>query len=988
MKRRAHITLFLLLLLTSAGMHAQSWPSWAIQNLLNHDTVRAYNCHTQAGTLQLNNYMAQTAFNGCATIETMGGNVQLSFSTYGLYPSWGSITVWDGDSATGTLLVHHTTTTQSTSYYTASSGMMTIRLQINPLTVDRFMSFNFFWQASADETSAFCPYSIDGLSVSNISSSEATVAWNTTAPYCVVEMGDRRWVTPNQSLPIDSLEANTEYSVTVTPVQNPSATSFPCCAISTSFYTDMMACIGCPDITNLYADYVRCYYGTYDDPYANVGRVYDPLIPIQTYNRHTVISNTSLTDFRTGHQLYQVCPGTIASVRLGNHNTGAEAESIVYKLHIDTLFYSLLLLRYAVVLENPNHPSYEQPRFTLEILDNNNNLIDPLCGAANFVAGHTTGWNRTGIVEWKDWTTVGFDLTSYHGQDVYVRFTTYDCAAGGHFGYAYFSTECRHRSVTAEHCGPVEVNTITAPEGFLYRWYSDNPNNIISTERSITYTSTDNYYHCQLVSTENPACYVTMHAYLGNRYPLAIPDTFFCEDLGCDGYRVIFLNRSTVSGANGQVLDYHENCETAYWNFGDGVTSHTYSPEHIYRRSGTLTVSLAAGIGNDQCLDTATLTLTIPDFYIPTDSLVTACDSLLWNGNEVYWRDTVGPIMHTQHHNHCDTAYTLHLTILESEKTILPADTFCYNSSYTWYGQTIGPRSADFTDTARHRLVRNIPTGAICDSLVILPLVQLPPDTVRILWVSDCREKSYSLTAITDMPYLHWNSSPYDPDLVSQEHGNPLLVAPQQTTYYTVTVDRSDTGYCPTTRGITLQPVTFPRAKLRVQPEILVNDQRDFSAYDISRRYDIRYWGIVNHGTSSDTLWLPDSSSAIYHTLGAEYDSATVLLIVSNDICLDTAKGLVRIIHTNIYAPNVFTPGEADNNRFAIMGEGILEGVLTIYNRQGLLVYTTDKPCEGWDGTHRGSPCSQGAYVWHLRYRSVHWPDAWNVATGTVTLLR
>ena len=61
---------------------------------------------------------------------------------------------------------------------------------------------------------------------------------------------------------------------------------------------------------------------------------------------------------------------------------------------------------------------------------------------------------------------------------------------------------------------------------------------------------------------------------------------------------------------------------------------------------------------------------------------------------------------------------------------------------------------------------------------------------------------------------------------------------------------------------------------------------------------------------------------------------------------------------------------------------------LSIFNRQGLLVYTTDHPEEGWDGTHEGEPCMQGAYVWHLTYTTDITPERTQSAIGTITLLR
>ncbi len=85
-----------------------------------------------------------------------------------------------------------------------------------------------------------------------------------------------------------------------------------------------------------------------------------------------------------------------------------------------------------------------------------------------------------------------------------------------------------------------------------------------------------------------------------------------------------------------------------------------------------------------------------------------------------------------------------------------------------------------------------------------------------------------------------------------------------------------------------------------------------------------------------------------------------------------------------IYAPSIFTPGQDINNRFAISSPLEIDGELTIYNREGLQIFSTAHLSEGWDGGN----WPQGAYVWHLRYRYLYSPKRWHTAIGTVTLLR
>ena len=43
---------------------------------------------------------------------------------------------------------------------------------------------------------------------------------------------------------------------------------------------------------------------------------------------------------------------------------------------------------------------------------------------------------------------------------------------------------------------------------------------------------------------------------------------------------------------------------------------------------------------------------------------------------------------------------------------------------------------------------------------------------------------------------------------------------------------------------------------------------------------------------------------------------------------------------------------------------------MQIFNRWGELLYETNNPDKGWDGTYNGQPCIGGIYVWLIYYES------------------
>ncbi|HNY03634.1 MAG TPA: hypothetical protein PKG48_13640, partial [Bacteroidales bacterium] len=143
---------------------------------------------------------------------------------------------------------------------------------------------------------------------------------------------------------------------------------------------------------------------------------------------------------------------------------------------------SFLIYRSAVVLKDPNDPTHytanKRPRFTIEIKDHATGaLLDPLCGFYDLYPGDgVTAWNTQGSWVWKDWSTIGVDISSLAGvvpgQLLDVVFTVHGCSFQAHTGYAYISATCGSMNITNSGCQNSGTVTMTAPPGFSsYQWY-------------------------------------------------------------------------------------------------------------------------------------------------------------------------------------------------------------------------------------------------------------------------------------------------------------------------------------------------------------------------------------------------------------------------------------------------------------------------------------------------------------------------------------
>ncbi len=71
-----------------------------------------------------------------------------------------------------------------------------------------------------------------------------------------------------------------------------------------------------------------------------------------------------------------------------------------------------------------------------------------------------------------------------------------------------------------------------------------------------------------------------------------------------------------------------------------------------------------------------------------------------------------------------------------------------------------------------------------------------------------------------------------------------------------------------------------------------------------------------------------------------------------------------------VFVPNAFTPSRETNNTFKPMVLFVRDDnySLTIYNRMGLQVFTTNDPNTAWDGKYKGESVPIGSYVYILQY--------------------
>ena len=308
---------------------------------------------------------------------------------------------------------------------------------------------------------------------------------------------------------------------------------------------------------------------------------------------------------------------------------------------------------------------------------------------------------------------------------------------------------------------------------------------------------------------------------------------------------------------------------------------------------------------------------------------------------------------------------TLHPSYYSYER-----DTLCPEESLSWHGRTLNA-SGLYADS--------LETTAGCDSIFSLQLEVLEAPQVYFVLDTDCAHYCYHilghLEGDTTGYMVFWQASPADAALEGQPWDS-LSLSPAQTTNYSFNIG----GRCPSDTSFTLHSIKWPQARMVVLPERVSVDHPDFAAYDRSLNADGRHWWVDNMPAGEDAV--------LRRTADVFADSLQLTLVAFNETCADTLSRTLTISHSAVWAPNVFTPTSESNSSFSVViNEGEAEE-LSIYNRNGLLVAYIVGPDPQWDGTCNGTPCPQGAYIWHLRYRRADRPNSQQSLVGTITLLR
>ncbi|MEO8069353.1 MAG: T9SS type B sorting domain-containing protein [Flavobacteriales bacterium] len=215
------------------------------------------------------------------------------------------------------------------------------------------------------------------------------------------------------------------------------------------------------------------------------------------------------------------------------------------------------------------------------------------------------------------------------------------------------------------------------------------------------------------------------------------------------------------------------------------------------------------------------------------------------------------------------------------------------------------------------------------------PVVNLGPDTVL------CEGQVLVLDAGNVGANFTWSNG-----------GAGQTIAVSTSNSYSVAVNN---GYCTSNDAINVHFNPSPASMATHQFFICLDEAPHHQPIDAGNPGS----GFVWSTGDTNQVTLAGAYGWYFVTVTNNFDCSATDSAVVNEFCPAT-----------IYVPNTFTPnGDGVNDLFMPVGKNIAELSMRVFDRYGNVLWETDAPDVGWDGTVGGVMLPNEVYVWRMTYR-------------------
>jgi len=150
-------------------------------------------------------------------------------------------------------------------------------------------------------------------------------------------------------------------------------------------------------------------------------------------------------------------------------------------------------------------------------------------------------------------------------------------------------------------------------------------------------------------------------------------------------------------------------------------------------------------------------------------------------------------------------------------------------------------------------------------------------------------------------------------------------------------------------------------------------------------------------GGDGSNVWLVNGTQYFTENLVYTFNqSGTYNIVLRRENVLCYVEETLQVVVTDCpgviyWVPNCFTPDGNEHNQLfgPVMTEGYdINGFeFIIFNRWGNVVWESQDPNGKWDGTYQGKMCTDGIYIWKLKF-NIFGNDGKITDHGHLTILR
>jgi gliding motility-associated-like protein len=326
---------------------------------------------------------------------------------------------------------------------------------------------------------------------------------------------------------------------------------------------------------------------------------------------------------------------------------------------------------------------------------------------------------------------------------------------------------------------------------------------------------------------------------------------------------------------------------------------------------------------------------------------ISTCDNYTLN-NQTY--DSTGTYYQTLlNSTGCDSLITLNLTI---NKKITEQDLDICEGEYFLSGGKKHFTGGIYFDTLK--------TTAGCDSIVITHLTVNPKPLPNLGADRDlCRNTLLAITPGKFTSYQWQNNSTIDTFYIMNQPG--IYWVKVSNDYNCFAIDTMEV------KNIMNVPIDFLK-----NTDTICNYEK---------------LNLTPFGSYKSYLW---STGEITKTIQVQQPGNYWLKVTDDNGCIgiDSTILMLRECMVGVYVPNAFTPDKnGKNDIFKPMVFGnLIQYHFLIYNRWGNIVFQTNDPQKGWDGTFDGKPQNPSTFVWKCMYELEG--EKPKIEKGTVLLIR